>query len=353
MALKTYVLLYFAVFTGLFLYPRRGLINIYHDSTSGWSWVEDFFMKNVIKVLGIIALAAVIGLSFAGCDTGEGGDPPEPAGPSGPQKMVYTWKSGVNNYRLEITEASEGRAVYKPKTNDTYVLTINPGNKKSSGTVTVSSSGKESTFTLKPANSGTTFTVKAVETATNVLITGMTGTITLEDATTVPTPTTVTPVKEYATFPFTANIWYYAPDDQGEHWVGGLVLSDFTTHIPKKGDKLIFSLSGTTDTEMKWFEFYLHQKAPWLVLGPANGWQEVTLSETFDKPNFFVVNIEEDPRADAIYITMDNKIWQMSPGGNPNPITNNGRLPAGTKQGDVMATVRNFKISLDKIEPKN
>jgi hypothetical protein len=256
------------------------------------------------------------------------------------------------SYRLEITEASEGRVVYKPKTSDTYVLTINPGNKKSSGTVTVSNSGKESTFTLKPANSGTTFTVKAVETATNVLVTEMEGTITLEDTTTVTASGKTTPTKEYVTFPFKANMWNYPDqDEQGEHWGAALVLSDFTTHIPKKGDKLKFSLSGTIDKEMKWFEFYLHQKAPWLVLGPANDWADVTLSGTFNKKEFFVVNITENSRSDdAIYITMCNRLWQITDG---NLVTNNGRLPAGTKQDAVMATVRNFTISLDNIEPKN
>jgi hypothetical protein len=168
---------------------------------SGQSWAEVFFMKNVFKVLGIIALAAAIGLSFAGCDTGGGGTTPAPGtggtgGTAAPQKTVYTWVAGDDSYRLEITEASNSRAAYTPKSGDTYVLTITTTNtitikieiKKSSGTVIVSSSsGKESTFELTPTTptgAGTPFTVTVEETATNGLITGIVGDITLEDGTT-------------------------------------------------------------------------------------------------------------------------------------------------------------------------
>jgi len=159
-------------------------------------------MKSTIKLLGIIAIIALIGLSFAGCDTGGGSTPAPAAGTGEPPapKTVYTWDAGEDSYELVVTEASNSRAAYTPKSGDTYVLTITTTNtitfkfeiKKSSGTVTVSSSsGKESTFELTPTTptgAGTTFIVTVEETATNGLITGIVGSITLKDGDTKEAP---------------------------------------------------------------------------------------------------------------------------------------------------------------------
>ena len=304
-------------------------------------------MKNMVKLFGVTALVAVIGLSFAGCDTG-GGDSPAPAEPA----AVYTWDAEDDSYRLEITEASKGRAVYTPKSGDTYVLIItfkDGGTKKSSGTVTVST---ESTFTLKPSNSSTTFTVTVTTTATNVIVTGMTGTITLESGETKAAPSKVIPVKVYETFTLKANRW-----DSGEEWTGGILLSDFTAKIPNKGDKFTFKLSGTPDTEMKWINLQITCHAPYQFLGKgyrvntdgSQNWDLVNLPK--DKPfeETFTVDIGPDLRPDftEIYVRMINALWNKNEN-NGEIITNDngGKLPEGTKQDDVMATIRNFKISL-------
>ena len=76
---------------------------------------KELTMKNIVKLFGVTALVAVIGLSFAGCDTGGGGGTshtPAPSGPAAPKKTVYTWDAGDDSYKLEITEASESRAVF-------------------------------------------------------------------------------------------------------------------------------------------------------------------------------------------------------------------------------------------------
>jgi len=307
-------------------------------------------MKNVFKLLGITALAAVIGLSFAGC---AGEDSPEPATP---QKMVYTWDAGDDSYELEITEASEGRAVYTPKTGDTYVLTITlnvGGTQKSSGIVTVSSSsGKESTLTLKPANSNTTFTVTVVATATNVLVESVDGEIVVEDGEKVTVSGPVIPVKVYETFVFWAEKW--TPTEAfpcyNESWkTDPFNLSDFTTHIPTKGDTLTFRFSGTTNKEMKGFEFQIVSWAdsePWRFIGSSKDYK---LSETFDQK--FDVPIYGDPYSNTsgfgLYIV--NYLWESGLDGEIYFDTGD-RLPEGAKDGDVMATVRNFRLSLVNIE---
>jgi len=51
-------------------------------------------MKNVIKVLGIIALVAVIGLSFFSCDTGGGGGGGGSSNPGGTAKSITI--TGIN-----------------------------------------------------------------------------------------------------------------------------------------------------------------------------------------------------------------------------------------------------------------
>jgi len=315
-------------------------------------------MKNIIKVLGITALVAAIGLSFAGC---AGEDSP---GPAAPQKMVYTWDAGADSYSLEITEASEGRAVYTPKSGDTYVLTITleaGETKKSNGTVAVSSNGKESTLTLTPAGASETFKVTVVATATNALVTGVTGTITLTDNTTVTVQEKVTPVKVYDTFVFTATSWNYecSPNTNkyniGETWAALLPLSDFTPVIPRKGDTYTFRLSGTTDPDMKWFGFQIYCRSisqPWNYQWLGSAGETVELSGTFDET--FVVRISNDPEIDnddngEIGLNMENMLWETRDGDDYG-YDHGVRLPEGTKTGDVMATVRNFKISLVKIE---
>jgi hypothetical protein len=326
---------------------------------SGQSWAEVFFMKNVFKVLGIIALVTAIGLSFAGCDTGGGGTTPAPTGPAGPaplQKTVYTWDAGDDSYSLEITEASNSRAAYTPKSGDTYVLTITlkaGGTQKSSGAVAVSNN----TFTLTPTGTSTTFTITVTPTATNVLVTGMSGTITLEGGETKTVTETVTPVKIYETFTLKANIWYYSDTDCGESWYASIPLSDFTDKIPKKGDKFTFKLSGTTDTEIKWFNTQMECIKPYQYLGSAHRkdqsgndvWDTVNLSKNKPFEETFIVDIDNDIRPDATYIGvgMINSLWQIT---GDYQHDNGAKLPEGTEQGAVMATIRNFRISLIQVE---
>jgi len=64
-------------------------------------------MKNTLKFLGIIALAAIIGISFTGCDTGNGGGGGGGGGSgnmnSVDSALIGTWVGDARNGTLEIT----------------------------------------------------------------------------------------------------------------------------------------------------------------------------------------------------------------------------------------------------------
>jgi len=127
-------------------------------------------MKKFAVIWCILAILLVF--AFGACSSPTGGD--SGGGPT-PQKAIYSGTKDGTTYTLTITQ-NLNRA-YAPQPGDSYVLTI--GTEKSSGIVTAFDPGT-STFTLKPTNSGTTFT--ATVDGTNGL-TGLTGTIAMENGT--------------------------------------------------------------------------------------------------------------------------------------------------------------------------
>jgi len=143
-------------------------------------------MKKTIKLIGVIAMVAVIGFSMAACG---GNSDPGDKGPgyvSTPIAQAVTYRgttTGGSIYTLVITENT---ARYVAQSGDSYVLTITVSGttKTSSGTVTTAGN----TLTLTPSGSTTTFTVTISESG----ITNMTGTITLDGGTTETAPTQIT-----------------------------------------------------------------------------------------------------------------------------------------------------------------
>ena len=130
-------------------------------------------MKNLSKLIGIIAFVAVIGFSFAACD--DGGDPT-------PQTVTYSGTANGITYTLKITENT---ARYAAQIGDAYELSV--GAKKSTGTVENVSGGN---LTLKPSNAEATFTASV----SNGGISGFTGSITFDgDTTPTALPSEVTP----------------------------------------------------------------------------------------------------------------------------------------------------------------
>jgi len=122
-------------------------------------------MKNTIKLIGFLSLAAVLILSFVSCDSSGGGS----GDGSTSLSSTYTGSLDGTTYKLVVTAApSSGIAVYNPKTGssskaapisyvsyspktgDSYELTITPGDLKSAGTVVSADGG----FELKPTGAG-------------------------------------------------------------------------------------------------------------------------------------------------------------------------------------------------------
>jgi hypothetical protein len=129
-------------------------------------------MKNLFRLFGIIALAAVIGFSFAACSDGGGDDD----GDDGNGTATYTGVSGGQTYTLKITENT---ARYTAKDGDDYELTA--GTNKSAGKVD-NVAGSE--LTLKPSNATATFTA----TISGKNLTALNGTITWTDKKTTAAP---------------------------------------------------------------------------------------------------------------------------------------------------------------------
>jgi hypothetical protein len=120
----------------------------------------------------VLVLAAIFP---GGCDTGAGGG----------TAVTYSGTAGGKTYTLVVYEGG-GRAAYTPRSGDRYELTINPGNSRSTGTVKASAG---TTLTLEPANASASFTVTTGSAEGNGgsgRITAITGTITLDNGTTVP-----------------------------------------------------------------------------------------------------------------------------------------------------------------------
>jgi len=141
-------------------------------------------MKNFLKVLGVIALFAVIGFTMTACDNGTDTT-------AGPQTVTYRGTDDDGSeYTLEITEGS-------------YKLTVTPTSgqpKISSGTVT--KSGDEFTLTPSGADPEDAFTV---EINASGGIESMSGTITFTDGETQEAPEEITPPVAVSWTGLTAN----------------------------------------------------------------------------------------------------------------------------------------------------
>jgi hypothetical protein len=306
-------------------------------------------MKNLIKLFGLIALAAVIGFSFAFISCGDpasGPSTPEPSTPEltppPPTSAIYESSSSDGLYILEITsEASRSiRAVYNPKGGDSYILTYIPN----SGNI-IKSSGKVqttgNTLTLQPNKSGTpTFTV----TVSGETMTAITGTITVTEGeeATIPAVATLTPTerKPPATIPLYGFKIWEDPDSiiHGNWSCARYKYRDFTKAKLKAGDTLRLHIRGTIDKPLNSFaiDFCTPNFTEW-------GWRsfgetaKINLSKSFDET--MVITITEAPSPDEIY----DDIYLAT--------MNSDLLLKPDEVDKVMATISNFEIRLAGITP--
>jgi hypothetical protein len=159
------------------------------------------------------------------------------------------------------------------------------------------------------------------------------------------------PPPEVANYPLinlTATKWGGA-DGSAEQWTTGtqIKLSDFTTVKPKKDDVLTFKISGTASEQINNCRIAIFQMQ-------GDNWDTykwVGESEIDILPNPFedciiVCIIWDDPVPNGVfYVEVINTLWQKGASGEYTH--NSGQtLPPETENGDVMATISNFSISL-------
>jgi len=148
-----------------------------------------------------------------------------------------------------------------------------------------------------------------------------------------------------------ANSWNNENGGSGENWSSGtqIKLSDFTAVKPEQGKVLRFKISGVSDKEIKYFRMDIYQLSGdglstyrWLGLS-----DKVVLPKTFNN-SIFDISIWGDYDSNAvIYIDLLSILWQKNSSGEYTD--NSGEtLPADTPNGTVMATIKNFSISLVK-----
>ena len=132
-------------------------------------------MKNKLKLLGFIALIAIIGFKVLACDS-SGGDPSE---------LVMTNIVGSTSYRLTIG-SNISKAVYTPSIGDGYRMEMTTSGVTSISEGIVTSVTHGVIFALQPSSGKAAFSIQSSGTT----ITKILNTITFEDGKTVsPTPT--------------------------------------------------------------------------------------------------------------------------------------------------------------------
>jgi hypothetical protein len=226
-------------------------------------------MKNLNRIFGIVILAAVIAFTMASCGEGAGsGSGGGGSGGGGGETVFYTGCANtVDIYALAITQKAD-RAVYSPKTGDTYVLTIYTTKLLiSSGTVTVNGS----TITLSKGG--------IVTITSNGVITAISGTIELDEGEPLPAPDNITSVAPDSDLngtwksesyedvvyivKFDNGILEYSPE--GSHYIkafyfttykegDGNILIFIPTHVYGSGLNGHFDINGVkTGLEAKWY----------------------------------------------------------------------------------------------------
>lgn len=142
---------------------------------------------------------------------------------------------------------------------------------------------------------------------------------------------------------------------QVESWNSNrqIKFSDFTNVKPKKDDLLKFKISGVSDNEIKFCRIQIFQMKgddwntyKWLGTSwHSNGEGKNFVALPCDINNYIYVDIYEETNPDFVfYVELMNFLWYKQ---DASIVSDSGeRLPENTKDGTIMATIRNFKISL-------
>jgi len=309
-------------------------------------------MKNLVKLIGIIAFVAVIGFSMIACDNGSGPSRPDPNPNPNPTTGSgrYSGKDVLGNtYSLSVGSSSSRAA----KIGDRFSMDV----KNRSGTVkwargTVTGISTDGTLTLR-TSTGETFTSNVGGTTLN----SVAGDgdeipqIPLNDGTTL-TPRTFDEIYLRATR------WVNGTQ-HGEHWGSGksVLVRDFPTNVSNlvknTSSRYSITISGTSNVALNYLQIEvqgLDEDDNWNYLGGFNsGYKTISANVPFSEK--VDLNIGNDSFS---YNLMDyqevilqvTNVMNYSNTDHPEWNSNNGTIPEEIPDGQIMATISDFKIVL-------
>jgi hypothetical protein len=171
------------------------------------------------------------------------------------------------------------------------------------------------------------------------------------------------PTATFAEIEFFPSHWGKAGEYEAEQWETNNQIklsSFFTSQKPKEGDVLTFKISGVSNKNLKYISLELGDclAGDWETynyLGQSSSGEDNDDRKLVDLHSSFTdvlitVPISNPTVPDAaIYAQLVNLLWKKNASGKY--VFNSGEtLPVGFKKGDVMATIKDFKISLVKID---
>jgi hypothetical protein len=157
-------------------------------------------------------------------------------------------------------------------------------------------------------------------------------------------------VAEYDALNLYSTTWDTDSSGQSYGSADQIKLSDFSTVKPKQGDVLKFKISGTSSKELKNFQITLFQMqgTNWDTYKWLGASSCVTLPSSFNDYTTDEVTLYNAPNSNAIYVSLNDVLWQKDSDGNYTVGDGSERFPSSTKNGDIIATITNFSISLVK-----
>jgi len=298
-------------------------------------------MKNFFKLLGIIALAAVIGFSFSACP--EETDDDEDILQMGAGK--YAGKDVLgNSYSLSV--GSDARAAVK---GDSFKMSVNTrgGTKNINGTVTnVSADG---TLTLKESGTNAEFTARVG------------GTTSLDSVASSDLTQAGFAPRTFDNIFLRAMRWNN-PDpvnpQSGENWGSGtsVLVKDFPAKVSglvTDNERYSIKISGTSNVKMEHIRIEvqgLTEDDEWVFLAGSNIDAVFEANSPFNK-TIALDNVKEDVPLNFMeykeIILQITDVLKYTSTTNPEWNMDNGSIPANIPNSYIMATISNFKIVLE------
>jgi hypothetical protein len=319
-------------------------------------------MKTTIKLLGIIALVAVIGFSLIACGSPGGGGsnsggPGSGNGGAG-QTGQFTGKDVLSNsYSLSIgSNASASRSAAVGDRYSMNVTTRNGTTRTSRGSVTAVNS-VDGTVTLKPDGAGEAFSV--VTSGSN--IGSVTGTDDMGQIT-FTNGEAITP-RSFDQINLRANRWDNGNGVSGEGWGSGLsvLVKDFPTNLSRlyhstKWDtqRYTITLSGISDVNIDHLTIGIQgltNNDEWQWFGDTTPIQIAANTQfeiTRDLDIYVeggVGNFHDLLKYKEIILEVVN-VMKYTDTANPDQNKDNGEIPANIPNDQILATISNFNISL-------